>query len=179
MIKSKEIAMRDQRHFSLRLFSAMAAVVLFSFSSVGAAWCKEPPTDLCSLLPAAKLTKVLNQTFDSPVKSTAPAAYHNTPTGTQCSYASKDGFPRKIVFITYVEPSAAAAKENFAKLKMWFGPPTPVAGVGDDAYRDSNCAIHVQKGRVRYYINMVPIGTYTPEKEKQLKDLAESVAGQI
>jgi hypothetical protein len=171
--------MRDQRFFSSRILAAMAAVLLFSSLSVGAAWSKEPPADLCSLLPAAKLTKVLNQTFDSPVKSTAPAAYRNTPTGTQCDYPSKDGFPRKIVFITYVEPSAAAAKENFGKLKMWFGPNTPVAGVGDDAYRDSNYAIHVQKGRVRYYINMVPIGTYTPEKEKQLKDLADWVAGQI
>jgi hypothetical protein len=171
--------MRDQRIFSLRILAAMAAVILFSFLSVRAAWSKELPADLCSLLPVAKLTKVLNQTFDSPAKSTAPAAYHNTPTGTQCSYASKDGIPRKIVFITYVEPSAAAAKDNFAKLKMWFGPPTPVAGVGDEAYRDSNYAIHVQKGRVRYYINMVPIGTYTPEKEKQLKDLADWVAGQI
>jgi len=171
--------MRDQQFFSLRILAAIAVVLMFSFLSVSAAWSKEPPADLCSLLPVAKLTKVLNQTFDSPVKSTAPAAYHNTPTGTQCSYASKDGIPRKIVFITYVEPSAAAAKDNFAKLKMWFGPPTPVAGVGDEAYRDSNYAIHVQKGRVRYYINMVPIGTYTPEKEKQLKDLADWVAGQI
>jgi hypothetical protein len=171
--------MRDQPFFGLRVLSAIAAVALFSFLSVSVAWSKEPPADLCSLLPATRLTKVLNRNFDSPTKSTAPAAYRNTPTGTECDYAAKEGVPGKIVFITYVEPSAPAAKDNFAKLKMWFGPNTPVAGIGEDAYRDSNYAIHVQKGKVRYYINMVPIGTYTPEKEKQLKELADWIAGQI
>jgi hypothetical protein len=31
---------------------------------------------------------------------------------------------------------------------------------------------------VRYFIS-IPIATYTPENEKQLKDLATSVAGQL
>jgi hypothetical protein len=35
------------------------------------------------------------------------------------------------------------------------------------------------QGKVRYYINIVPIGTYTPQKEKQLKDLATWVSGQL
>jgi hypothetical protein len=37
----------------------------------------------------------------------------------------------------------------------------------------------VQKGKVRYYLNLDPIGDDTAKAEKQLKDLATWVAGQL
>jgi hypothetical protein len=38
-------------------------------------------------------------------------------------------------------------------------------GIGDAAYRDSGYAVHVVKGKVRYYITMITMETHTPERE--------------
>ena len=136
----------------------------------------EPPADLCSLLPAGEVSKILGQTYGAPEKSVAPRPYANTATGTDCRYSSKNS---KLWFRAYVDPSASAAGELFAKLKIFYSPPTPVAGIGDEAYFDRDHAIHVRKGKVRYYLNLSPINTFTPEIEKEIKDLAIKVAGQL
>lgn len=157
----------------------LAALVMAPLFNAPILAAKEPPSDTCSLLPASQLQTTLKQPFGAPQRSTAPAAYPGLPSGTECDYLSPQGFARMVVFIAYVDPSSALAKQTFEKLSMWFAPKSKPAGIGDSAYIDNSYAIHVLKGRVRYYINIVPIGTFTPEKEKQLRDLATWVAAQI
>jgi hypothetical protein len=61
---------------------------------------------------------------------------------------------------------------------MWYGTPTPVKGVGDEAYFDKEHAIHVRKGKVRYYLNLSS-SENSAAKEKQLTELAKEVAGKL
>ena len=153
-------------------------LTLTMFFSNHALQAKDPPSDACVMLPAAQLAKVLESPFGSPTKAIAPAAFRGSPTGT-CTYQTGKGLPRHLLFRIYVESSPAAAKETFNKLSAYYGPDTVVKGQWDTAYLDANHAIHVQKGKVRYYLNLDPIGTDTPKAEKQLKDLATWVAGQL
>jgi len=151
----------------------VASTFLLTICTIPPARAAEPPSDLCSLLPATEVSKILGQTYNAPEKSVAPRPYANTPTGTDCNYSSKKG---KLWFRAYVDPSPSAASELFAKLKLFYSPPTPVSGIGDEAYFDPQHAIHVRKGKVRYYLNLSPS---TPAIEKQIKDLASHVAGQL
>src|ERR1700692_3306017 len=74
----------------------------------------EPPADLCSLLPAAELSKTLGPTYDSPQKSVAPRPFPDTAEGTDCLYKrSKDARERKLVFRAYIDPSPSAAADLF------------------------------------------------------------------
>jgi hypothetical protein len=82
-------------------------------------------------------------------------------------------------FRVYVDPSTAVAKDTFTKLSAFYAPNKPVAGNWDIAYLDAHHAIHVQKGKVRYYLNLNPIGTDAAKAEKQLITLATWVAGQL
>jgi hypothetical protein len=63
-------------------------------------------------------------------------------------------------------------------LSKFYGPQTPITGLGDEAYFDRQHGLHVRKGKVRFYINLEPMD-FTPAIEKQLKDLASRVAGQL
>lgn len=140
---------------------------------------KDPPSDACTMLPAAQLAKVLEQPFGSPLKTVAPAAFRNSPEGTDCTYKTEKGSSRTLLFRIYVESSPAAAKETFNKLSLFYGPNTAVTGPWDSAYLDAHHAIHVQKGKARYYLNLNPAGADTAKTDKQLKDLATGVAGQL
>lgn len=176
----------------LAALTIMASVCGFNGNIVLA---KELPSDVCSLLAQESLEKNLGQTFDAPKKSTAPAAFSGQPAGTQCEYSSKDGRAIKVVFISYVDPSATQAKQTFDRLSAFYSPKSKPA-VGDSAYIDSNGAIHVLKGRIRYYIAIEPEGTSkfapflswalkghsssgTPAQDKQMEHLAASVAAKI
>jgi hypothetical protein len=53
-----------------------------------------------------------------------------------------------------------------------------VKGVGDEAYFDKEHAIHVRKGKVRYYLNLSS-SENSAAKEKQLTELAKEVAGKL
>jgi hypothetical protein len=53
-----------------------------------------------------------------------------------------------------------------------------VAGLGDEAYFDANHALHVRKGNVRFYINL-DLEISAAEKEKQIKELGNRVAGRL
>lgn len=75
-------------------------------------------------------------------------------------------------FIVYVDASPSEAKDTFDKLTMWLTPKSKPA-IGDSAYIDTHGAIHVLKDKVRYYISL------EPKNEKQMKDLAASVAARI
>jgi hypothetical protein len=77
-----------------------------------------------------------------------------------------------------VDPSPAAATEMFAKLGAFYSPQTAVTGLGDEAYFDPQHGLHVRKGKVRFYLNLEGVD-FTPKVEKQLKDLAGRIAGQL
>ncbi len=130
----------------------------------------EPPADLCALLPAATVSKTIGQTFAAPTKSVAPRPYMNSNTGTDCEYES--GHDR-LLFRVYVDASASASADLFARLKSFFGQgSTTVAGIGDEAYMDTHHGLHVRKGKVRYFLS----GAGT---DKQIEDLATDVAKQL
>ena len=124
------------------------------------------------MLTPAQIEKVLGQPFGAPGESKWPPAYGKQPWGTQCQYDSQKGPNTKVTFIVYIEQTAAEAKQTFEKLSMWF-PAKSKPAIGDSAYMDSSHAIHVLKGKVRYYVSI------DPANEKQAKDLATSIAGRI
>jgi len=93
--------------------------------------------------------------------------------GAKCDYEQKGG-GQHVTFIFYVDRSPAEAKQNFDKLSMWFPPKSKPAGIGDSAYIDSNHAIHVLKGKVRYFISVA-----SNPSDSQVIDLAKFVAAQI
>jgi hypothetical protein len=143
-------------------------VVLASGAPLAAA--AELPSDLCSLLPARTLSKTLGSTYAAPKESVAPRPFRDANSGTDCRYESAHS---SVLFRVYVDPSPAASADLFARLKSFFGRgSTDVTGIGDDAYLDGDRAIHVRKGKVRYFIG----GDGT---EEQVKELAVSVAGQL
>ena len=161
----------------LKTLSLIAATVVVTTCALASPRATEPPADLCSLLTAAELSKTLGQTYDSPQKSIAPRPFPNTAEGTDCTYKrSKDARERKLVFRAYVDPLPSAAADLFARLSKYFGPPTPITGVGDQAYFDKNHGLHVLTGKVRFYIAM---DDFTPAMEKQLENLASQVVGRL
>jgi len=62
---------------------------------------------------------------------------------------------------------------------MFYSPPTPVAGIGEDAYFDPSHGLHVRKGNVRYFLSFQNMKNFTPANEGQLKALASQVAGKL
>lgn len=171
--------MSNLRISSPRALPIAMFLTLIMFFNNHALQAKDPPSDACVMLPAAQVAKVLEQPFGSSAKAIAPAAFPGSPTGTDCTYDTGKGLSRKLLFRIYVESSPAAAKGTFNKLSPYYGPNTAVMGNWDTAYLDASHAIHVQKGKVRYYLNLDSIGTDTAKTEKQLKDLATWVAGQL
>ena len=158
-----------------RNLSLIAATFVLTTCAVHSARATEPPDDLCSLLPAAEVSKTLGRAYESPQKSVAPRPYANTAEGTDCNYLAKGS---KLWFRAYVDPSPSAAADLFARLGKFYSPQTPVPGLGDEAYFDPAHALHVRKGKVRFYINLEPLN-FSPAIEKQLKDLASQVTGRL
>lgn len=165
---------------------AIVTLACALFFGVSAGHATGVPSDPCSLLPPSQIGKTLGQAFLPPRQLPAPRAYRNTASGTECDYLSQEptgmGVPLKVVFILYIESSPAAAKDVFVRTRPFvegLGPTTPVAGVGDDAYRDANLAVHVLRGAAHYSINFIPMNTFTPEKAQQENDLARWVAGHL
>ena len=158
-----------------RKLSLLAAIFVVASCSVPSAKATEPPADLCSLLPTAEVSKVLGKTYDAPQKSVAPRPFANTAEGTDCDYLATGR--DKLWFRAYVDPSPSAAADLFARLEKFYGPPTPVPGLGDEAYFDTRHGLHVRKGKVRFYLDLDV--DFTPAVEKQLKDLAGKLAGRL
>src|ERR1035438_7978523 len=159
----------------LSKLSLIAATFLVTTCAVHSARATEPPEDRCSLLPAAEVSKTLGRAYESPQKSVAPRPYANTAEGTDCNYLAKG---TKLWFRAYVDPSPSAAADLFARLGKFYSPQTPVPDLGDEAYFDPAHALHVRKGKVRFYINLEPMN-FSPAIEKQLKDLAKQVTGRL
>lgn len=158
-------------NWKLKLLLSATALFLFAAGSARMAYAA-PSANGCSLLTPAQIQKILGQPFGAPGESKMPPAYGKQPWGTQCQYDSQKGPNTKVTFIVYIEQTTAAAKQTFDKLSMWF-PAKSNPAIGDAAYMDNSHAIHVLKGKVRYYISI------DPANEKQVKDLAASVAARI
>jgi hypothetical protein len=158
-----------------RNLSLIAATFVLTTCAVHSARATELPDDLCSLLPAAEVSKTLGRAYESPQKSVAPRPYANTAEGTDCNYLAKGS---KLWFRAYVDPSPSAAADLFARLGKFYSPQTPVPGLGDEAYFDPAHGLHVRKGKVRFYINLEPMN-FSPAIEKQLQDLARQVTGRL
>jgi hypothetical protein len=153
----------------------IAGTLLIATCSVLPARATDPPADLCSLLPVADVNKALGQTYDAPQKAVAPPPFANTAEGTDCNYIAKGS---KLWFRAYVDPSDSEAKDLFARLKMFFRETSAVSGLGDEAYFDQGRGLHVRKGKVRFYLNLDPIGD--PAKaDKQLKDVANKIVARL
>lgn len=134
--------------------------------------------DPCSVLPVSELARVVGQPYAAPQASVAPAAFRNSVRGTECDYTPQQGESGKVTYIVYTDPSVAIAKDTFTKLKAFFGPQAPSAGIGDDSYVDPNHAIHVRKGAVRYFISLEH-GAASAKTDAQVRDLALWVAGRV
>ena len=145
--------------------------ILFALGATRAA-SAAPAAGGCSMLTPAQIEKVLGQPFGAPAETKALPAYGNQPWGSHCEYSSQKSSNATVTFIVYVDASPSEAKQTFDKLAFWFRPKSKPA-IGDEAYIDAQGAIHVLKGKVRYYISL------DPQNEKQIKDLATSVAGRI
>ncbi|HLV94210.1 MAG TPA: hypothetical protein VKS44_03380 [Candidatus Acidoferrales bacterium] len=155
----------------LKLVLLTIALLLFAGGSARTAYAA-PQGPGCSMLTPAQIQKVLGQPFGAPTVGAWPPAYGQQPWGSQCRYSSQKGPHVAVNFIVYLDASPAEAKQTFEKLAMWFAPKSKPA-IGDSAYIDKDGAIHVLKGKVRYYISL------DPQNEKQMKDLAASIAGRI
>ncbi len=140
---------------------------------------KDPPSDPCSMLTGAELAKVLGQPFGAAAKTTAPAAMLDHVTGTDCNYQTSGGNSMRLFFRIYVDPSMAVARDTFTKLSGNYGPNKPLTGNWDSAYLDSRHGIHVQKGKVRFYLGLTPVGADAADTEKHLSDLAAAVAAEL
>ena len=160
----------------LRLLTALACMMPLTCRIAHA---KAAPADPCSVLPATELNAVLGQQFGPPAKSLMPPGVANGVTGSQCRYFALGGSPRTVTLIIYFDPSDADAETNLTQLSKLFHPIKTLTGFADIAYLDASYAVHARQGRVRYYINITPIGTYTPEAEKNLTDLTAYVAAQV
>jgi hypothetical protein len=131
------------------------------------------------MLSGDQLAKVLGQPYHSTTKHVAPAVFRGSPTGTDCTYETTNAPSRKLLFRIYVESTPDAANHIFDKFRPYSGPSTTVAGNWDAAYIDHDHAIHVQKGKVRYYLELDPIRADKAQAEIQVQDLAAWVAGQL
>ncbi|MGA7859267.1 MAG: hypothetical protein WCA11_15130 [Terracidiphilus sp.] len=147
----------------------MAVILLLATGSARLAWGTDAPPDPCSLLSAAAVSKALVHNFGAPEKSVAPRPYANTVQGTDCRYEGNGG---TLLFRIYFDPSPSEATSLFAKLRFFYSPPTPVNGIGDEAYFDPNHGLHVRKGNVRFFLSL-------GDNQKPLADLASQVAGRL
>jgi hypothetical protein len=144
-------------------------VAAMFLAMTGAGHAATPPADPCSLLQAADVSKTLGGSYGAPSKTVAPRPYANTAEGTDCHY---QGGGSDLLFRIYFDPSPGEATSLFAKLKMFYSPPRPVPGLGDEAYLDPEHGLHVRKGNVRYFLS-------GPEDEKKLTALGVLVAGKV
>lgn len=155
----------------LRFWLIIAVFLIFGAGSARHTYAA-PQGPGCSLLTPAQIQKVLGQPFGAPTIGAWPPAFGTQPWGSQCHYSSQKGPRASVTFIVYVDASSSEAKQTFDKLTMWFAPKEKPA-IGDSAYIDAKGAIHVLKGKTRYYISI------EPANEKQMKDLATSIAARI
>jgi len=158
--------------------SPIHALLLLAALASPAAWAADAPADPCSLLSAADVSKALGHEFAAPQSSVAPRPYKNTAQGTDCRYRAKEG-KGSLLFRVYFDASAAESADLQAKLKMFYGTPTPVPGVGDETYLDSHHALHARKGNVRFFLEIANMDSSKATNDKQLVSLANAIGKRI
>lgn len=156
----------------------VAATILSAANAIPIASAATAPSDPCSLLPAATVSRTLGQAYGAPASTVAPRPFANAVQGTDCHYTAAKG-NGALWFRIYFDPSAGEATSLFAKLKMFYSPPTPVAGVGDEAYLDPRHGLHVRKGNVRFFIDLGQEDDFTPTMQRQITVLAGHVADSL
>lgn len=157
-------------HKSLLCISALFAALC----CVSTAWAADAPSDPCTLLAAADVSRIAGKAYSAAQSSPAPRPFANTNAGTDCNYAPK-GSGDQLLFRVYFDNSPAQSADLHSRLKLFFSPATPVDGVGDEAYFDPKHAIHVRKGNVRYYLQLGKDAS----AEKPVKELGALVAGRL
>lgn len=155
---------------------SIVSAILVGIFIVPAARAAEPPSDLCTLLSPEDVSKALGHPYGAPDKSTAPRPFANTVEGADCRYPAKDGHGKTLWFRAYADASPSQATDLFARLSQFYGTPTQVQGLGDQAYFDKDHALHARKGRVRFYLDD---RASNPTGEQPLKDLGMLVASRL
>jgi hypothetical protein len=160
----------------MRALLVMGTMILALGFAGQRAQATDSPKDPCSLLTAAQVSSTLGDKYGAQEKSVAPRPFPNTVLGTDCHYKTASG-QDEVLFRVYFDVSAAQATDLHTRLKMFYGPGSTPATVGDEAYVDKNNAIHVRKGNVRYFLS-ISRGD-TPSGRKQILALAALVAGKL
>lgn len=165
----------------LGLVGRIGVAILWTSALAVANQCsaKEPPANLCALLPPSEIAKVMGKPFGEPEKSNPASGTQNVVVGAQCDYHSMAGAISKVTLIAFADTSPETAKENFKKFKMMIPAATPVSGVGEDAYIDARHAIHALKGKVRWFISADVDEKNIAKVEQQVTDLAKFVASKL
>ncbi len=159
------------------LLATLLVFVMLSWTA--AVQAKDVPSDPCQLLPSAQLSKALGLTFGEPARSTAPAPFRGNVPGTDCTYSTGGERSQELLFRIYVDQTPAVAKTTHDQLSTWYAPNRPVTGAWDAAYLDPKHAIHVLKGKVRYYLDYSASSRDAAKYEKELSDLAAAIAAQL
>jgi hypothetical protein len=150
----------------------IATVVLGLFGK-RVAFAAEPPAD-CTLLSADDVKKAVGKRYDAPLLMGDPHTFISANGDTDCNYTPRNvGEP--LMLRVFVDSSPEQATEIFAKLETFHGSTTAVPGIGDEAYLDAKHAIHVRKGKVRYFIDL----SEDAKADKPVEDLAAVVAGKL
>lgn len=132
--------------------------------------------DPCSYLTPDQLAKeFVGVTFAQPKRTTATPAFSGQAPGTQCDYAGTQSYD--VQLILYVDGSPAEAKTTFERLSAFYPSISKPSGIGDQAYIDKSHAIHVLKGKVRFYI-AISHGA-DAKREEQDRALASSIAAKL
>lgn len=134
------------------------------------------PGNACTWLSPGQLQKMLGHPFDAPKQTSAMPAFQGQTTGTQCEYKSPSGMD--VLLIAYTDRSVDEAKRMFTTLTEGYKPSARTSGVGDDAYVEKPNAIHVRKGKVRYFIQ-VATGVNPGDRQALAIELAKTVAAQL
>jgi hypothetical protein len=131
------------------------------------------PADLCSLLSASEIGRVMGRNYEAPVKTVAPSAFHNSVEGTGCDYNARG---THFYLRVYVDPSASDAAALFDKLGRFFSPQRSVESVGDKTYFDKDGGLHVLKGRVRFFLEAEGSAI---DRDKHLTALATQICSRL
>ena len=171
----------------LRLVSLLAVLLLLPAAAPAAS---KPALNACTVLPVAHVAKVIGQPFHIFSRGEIAPLAHGAAMGDGCNYMSAKPLPGakaplEVWFVGYVESSPTVARKAYTEWKAFLakkGPIKSVSGIGDAAYRDTNQALHVLKGKAHFDLGFQIGGVpwkVTPQTDHQERDLATWIAGRL
>jgi hypothetical protein len=101
--------------------ACMILLILALISVATTVQAKDVPSDACVLLPAAQVARVLGQPISDPTRTAAPPAFSDEVSGTDCTYQSREGTSREILFRIYMDATPEVSKKTFEKLSILAG----------------------------------------------------------